>query len=235
MGGMNPALSIAYKSPQRSRLSAYIHFIMGGMIEKRIAFVQWRGVNLVAHRTMEEQNMSDDPSHLAMAEERISRLQRVIIERDAYISKLEKKSEAQPEPGGLSPIDAEKMRQAACLIEQLESDLEGVRIINKLQAEALADARALNRAFEDAMHWMPNPKPLAQRKYPTHVCVKCGALWIEYLAGELPHAPPPLADGSWSLWSKTCEACCDNPPAEVFLGNLLKIRPRSTSAAEAKP
>ena len=47
---------------------------------------------------------------------------------------------------GLSPIDAEKMRQAACLIEQLESDLEGVRLINKLQAEALAEERALNRA-----------------------------------------------------------------------------------------
>jgi hypothetical protein len=82
---------------------------------------------------------------------------------------------------------------------------------------------------------MPNKKAAPQRKDPTHVCVKCGALWIEYLAGELPNMPPPLADGSWSLWSKTCEPCCDNPPAEVFIGNLLKVRPRATSDASDEP
>lgn len=32
-------------------------------------------------------------------------------------------------------------------IVQLESDLEGVRLINKLQAEALAEERANNRAW----------------------------------------------------------------------------------------
>jgi hypothetical protein len=83
--------------------------------------------------------------------------------------------------------------------------------------------------LENLIAHMSKHPPTTQRKDPTHVCVKCGALWIEYLAGELPNMPPQLRDGSWSLWSATCQACCDNPPAEVFLGNLLAVRPRSAA------
>jgi hypothetical protein len=64
--------------------------------------------------------MSDDPSHLAMAEERISRLQRVIIERDAYISKLEKKlelPESLRDPKAALESERDRLREALQKIE----------------------------------------------------------------------------------------------------------------------
>ena len=62
-----------------------------------------------------------------------------------------------------------------------------------------------------------------EKRLPTHCCRYCGALWIEYPPCET------FKEGSFSLWSATCNQCCDNPPGDMFERALIKVRPCSTA------